>query len=330
MKIGINGFGRIGRAVLRIALEEGLDVVAINDLHGVEDAAYLLKYDSVYGKYEKPVKIEGGDLIVGGHEIKVLSERNPKKLPWKKLGVKVVVESTGAFTEVGEAFAHIVAGAKKVLISAPCKGPGLILVPGVNDSDLGEKDQVISVASCTTNCLAPVAKVLNDNFKIREADFSTTHAYTASQALVDTSDDKKRRRGRAAALNIIPSTTGASGAVERVIPELKGKIKGMALRVPVPDGSIVNLVAEVEKPVDIHKLNEAFRKAASGAMKGVMGYTEDEIVSSDVIGDKHSALVDGLSTEAHGDLVRVLAWYDNEMGYAQRMIDVIKKLEKWV
>jgi glyceraldehyde 3-phosphate dehydrogenase len=329
MKVGINGFGRIGRAVFRVALENGINIVAINDLHGVEDAAYLLKYDSVYGKYDKKVSIDGNNLIVGNKKIIVLSDRRPSKLPWKKMGVDVVIESTGAFTEINEASAHLKAGAKKVLISAPCKGPGLMIVPGVNDSLLTKKDDVVSIASCTTNCLAPVAKVLNDSFGIVEADMTTIHAYTASQSVVDSSD-KKKRRGRAAGLNIIPTTTGASGAVERVLPEIKGKIKGIAMRVPVADGSVVDLVAEVKNVVDKERVNSAFKKASLKNMKGVVGFTEEEIVSSDVIGDTHSALIDGLSTEVHGNLVRVLAWYDNEMGYAHRMIDVLKRMEKWV
>lgn len=329
MKIAINGFGRIGRAVFKIALERGLNVVAINDLHGIEDAVYLLKYDSVYGRYDKRIGIDGEHLSVDGHRVRVLSEGEPSKLPWKNLGIDVVVESTGAFTEVNKAAKHLKAGAKKVLISAPCKGPGLIIVPGVNDSMLTKKDDVISVASCTTNCLAPVAKILNDNFLIKEADMTTIHAYTASQALVDSSDSK-RRKGRAAAMNIVPTTTGASEAVEEVLPELRGKIKGMAMRVPVPDGSVVDLVAEVEKKVDVEKVNSAFRRAAKKEMKGIIEYTEDEIVSSDVIGNSHSAVVDGLSTQVQGDLVKVIAWYDNEYGYSNRVVDVIERLRKWV
>jgi glyceraldehyde 3-phosphate dehydrogenase len=276
MKIGINGFGRIGRAFLRIALDEGLDVVAVNDLHGVEDAIYLLKYDSVYGKYDKEVSNEGGELKVDGKKIKVLGEREPKKLPWKELGVDVVIESTGAFREVEKASWHLKAGAKKVLISAPCKGPGLTIVPGVNDEKLRKEDDVISVASCTTNCLAPVAKIINDNFGIIEGDTTTVHAYTSSQELVDSSH-KKPRRGRSAALNIVPTTSGASEAVELVLPELKGKIRSMAMRVPVPDGSVIDFVAEVEKPVGKEELNKVFKKAARGSMKGVIDYTEDEL-----------------------------------------------------
>lgn len=329
MKIGINGFGRIGRAVFRIALENKIEVVAINDLHGIEDAAYLLKYDSVYGKYDKKVEVKGGDLIVAGKKVKVFSESKPEKIPWKRAGVDVVVESTGVFREVAKARGHLKAGAKKVLISAPCKGPGLIIVPGVNDYELTKRDDVISVASCTTNCLAPIVKVLDEKFGIISGHMTTVHAYTSSQMLVD-GNHKDKRRGRAAAENIIPTTTGASIAVEQVYPKLKGKLSGVSIRVPVPSGSIVDFVAKLDKKATVEEVNKEFEKMANKGMKGIIEYSVEPLVSKDIIGNSHSAIVDSENTRIQGDLVKVFAWYDNEFGYSNRMVDLIKTLKKWV
>ncbi len=330
MRVAINGFGRIGRAVFRIALENNLNVVAVNDVHGSGDAAYLLRYDSVYGKYKGKVKQKSDAIFVDGKTIKVLGERDPLKLPWKKLKVDVVIESTGVFRDPKDAYHHVAAGAKYVLITAPCKGgaPDLTVVPGVNDNLLKKNHKIISVASCTTNCLAVVAKVLNDKFGIKRALMTTIHSYTSSQALVD-SFNKDKRRGRAAGVNMIPTTTGATDAVCLTIPELSGKLSGLAIRIPLALGSLVDVVAELEKNFDVSAVNNAFKSAARGRMKGILNYTEEEIVSSDIIGDKYSAIVDGLSTMKNGNLVKVLAWYDNEYGYSNRVVDVLKILRKW-
>jgi len=331
MRVAINGFGRIGRAVFRIAVEQGINVVAVNDVHGVEDAAYLLKYDSVYGGFGKSVEVKKGSLFVGGRKVEVLGEREPLKLPWRDLNVDVVVEATGVFRNPQDAAQHIVAGADYVLISAPCKGgsPDITIVPGVNSNKLEREHRIISIASCTTNCLAPVVKVLDESFGIRSALMTTVHAYTNSQGLVD-GFHRKRRRGRAAALNMLPTTTGASEAVCEVIPNLSGKITGLAVRVPLAVGSLVDVVAEVERSFDVEKVNRAFRKVAHGKLKGILDYTEEEIVSSDIVGTPFSAIVDGLSTMQSGRLVKVLAWYDNEFGYSNRVVDVIKLLKRFV
>ncbi len=325
MRIAINGFGRIGRAVFRICSERNINVVAINDLVEPRILAYLLKYDSVYGKF-KDVSYGNDYLKIGNKKIKLLSEREPGQLPWKKLKVDVVVESTGLFTERKEALRHINAGAKKVLISAPAKNPDITIVPGVNDKMLKKNHRVISVASCTTNALAPVVKVLNDNFGIERGFMNTVHAYTSSQGIVD-GPNKKLRRGRAGAVNIVPTTSGATKAVIETIPELRGKIDGLALRVPVACGSIVDFSAVLKKNTDVKNVNNAFKRAAQKELKGILEYTEEEIVSSDVIGTKFSSIVDGLSTQMIGNnFVKVLAWYDNEYGYSNRLVDVIKML----
>jgi len=317
MRVAINGFGRIGESVLKTALDKKINVVAINAIHGVKDAAYTVKYDSVYGKFKGKVSIKGKDLIINGKKIHVLSEHEIEKLPWKKLKIDVVVESTGVFRR------------RNVLVTAPMKdSPDLTIVPGVNHKKLKKSHKLISVASCTTNASAPVAKVLDDNFGIKFAFLSTVHGYTSSQALVDSSDEKDPRRGRAAAINLIPTTTGASEAVIQVLPELKGKLNGLALRAPVLDGSIIDFVAEVKKPVNVKKVNSAFKKAAKKGMKGIIEYSEDDLVSSDIIGNSNSAVFDSKLTEVEGNLVKVLAWYDNEYGYSCRVVDVIKMLEK--
>lgn len=330
MNVAINGFGRIGRAVLKICVDEKINVVAINDVHGAENAAYLLKYDSIYRKYDEKVSFEKENLIVAGKKIKVFSEREIGKLPWKNLKVDVVVESTGVFTDPKDAKEHLKSGAKYVLITAPCKGekPSLTVVPGVNHQLLKKEHKIISVASCTTNCLVPMVDVLNKNFKIKRALMTTAHAYTNDQELHD-SFHKKVRRGRAAALNIVPTSTGAAEAIDEVLPELSGKINGLALRVPVPVGSLTDLVAEVSGEYTVEQVNKAFRNASMKELKGILEYSEEELVSSDVVGNPHSTVFDSLSTQTDGNLVKVLAWYDNEFGYSCRVVDVIGMLKKW-
>jgi len=327
VKIAINGFGRIGRAFFKIALERGMDIVAINDLTSPDVLAYLLKYDSVYGNYEKKVESGKDFLIIDKKKIHVFSEKDPVNLPWKKLNVDIVIESTGFFTDREGASKHLKAGAKKVLISAPAKNPDVTIVLGVNQDKLKNEHKIISMASCTTNCLAPIAKVLNDNFKIKKAFMTTAHAYTNDQEILDV-PHKKLRRGRAAAINIIPTSSGATTSVADVIPELKGKMDGLALRVPVACGSIVDFVAELEKKVSAEEVNRAMKKAAEGNLKGILQYTEDAIVSSDVVGNSNSSVVDGLSTQAIGNLVKVLSWYDNEHGYSCKLADMIKLIGK--
>lgn len=324
MKAAINGLGRIGRQVLKICLEKGIDVVAVNDLCDVKTIAYLLKYDSVYGNYDKKVEAGNGFLKIGNNKIKVFQETEPEKLPWKKLGVDIVIESTGFFED--EAYKHLKAGAKKVIISAPSKKCDVTIVLGVNEEDLKKSDKIISMGSCTTNCLAPVAKVLQDNFGIVKGFMTTVHAYTNDQKILDVPHEKFRR-GRGAAVNIIPTTSGATTSVEKVIPELKNKMDGLALRVPVACGSIVDFVAELKKPTTKEQINNAFKKAASGKMKGILQYTEDEIVSSDIIKNPHTSIVDGLSTQLIDyNFVKVLAWYDNEYAYSCKVVDLIKRM----
>jgi len=325
MNIAINGFGRIGRAVFKIALEKGMRVAAINDLSDVKNLVYLLKYDSVYGRYNKKVEVKNGNLEVNGKIIKVFAEKEPANLPWKKLRVDVVIESTGFFTDKAGAEKHLKAGAKYVLITAPAKNPDATIVLGVNDGDLKKEHKIISVASCTTNCLAPIVKVLDDNFGVERGVMTTVHAYTNDQVVHD-QVHRKMRRGRAAGLNIIPTSSGASEAINAVLPKLKGKIDGLALRVPVSVGSIVDFTAKLKKNADVKKINGAMKKASLGAMKGILDYTEDEIVSSDVIGTTCSSLFDATGTIVIGDLVKVFSWYDNEYGYSNRVIDVIKML----
>ena len=328
MKLAINGFGRIGRVIFKICLDKKINVVAVNDIHGVKDAAYLLEYDSVYGKYDKKVKTQGDYLIIEGKKTIVLNEMNPEKLPWKKLGVDIVIESSGIFTDREGASKHFKAGAKKVIVTAPGKNMDITVVPGVNDKKLNNKHKIISVASCTTNCATPILKVLNDKFGIKNALLSTDHAYTNNQSLVD-GFNKSPRRGRAAAQNIVPASTGASESIIEALPELKGKINGMAIRIPVADGSLVDIVAELKKNFTIESVNNALKKSSNKEMKGIIEYSEDELVSSDVIGNSHSAVVDSLLTLKEGDLVKVLAWYDNEYGYSCRVVDVINMLKKF-
>ncbi|UCG95366.1 MAG: type I glyceraldehyde-3-phosphate dehydrogenase [archaeon] len=326
VRVAINGFGRIGRAVFKLALERGLKVVAINDLTDVRNLAYLLKYDTVYGRYGKKVSARGKELVVAGKQYPVFSERDPENLPWKKLKVDIVVESTGFFTDREGASKHLKAGAKRVLISAPAKNPDITVVKGVNDGKLkGQK--IVSNASCTTNCFAPMVKVLDDAFGIRKGFMTTAHAYTSTQRILD-GPSHKFRRGRTAAVSIVPTTTGAAKAVIEVLPKMKGKLDAMAIRVPVPVGSITDFTADLKKSVTVGQVNKAFKKAARGKMKGVLEYSEDELVSPDIIGNSHSCIIDGLSTKANGKMVKVLGWYDNEYGYASRMTDVIKLMAR--
>ena len=326
IKVAINGFGRIGRLVYRHAFSDPrFDVVAVNDLTSPAILAHLLKYDSVHRRFPADVAPTETGIKVGGKTLQVISEKDPAKLPWKQLGVDVVIESTGFFTKRDDAAKHITAGARCVLISAPATDPDLTVVMGVNDKEFdAAKHTIISVASCTTNCLAPIAKVVNDAFGIKYGLMMTIHAYTNDQVMLD-QPHKDLRRARAAAVSMIPTTTGAAKAVTKVLPELKGKIDGTAVRVPVVDGSLVDFTFEVEKPASIDAINKAMRDASEGAMKGIIEYTEDPIVSVDVIGNIHSAIFDAKSTMAIGDrFFKILAWYDNEYGYSSRMVDMLR------
>jgi len=325
VKIGINGFGRIGRNFFRAALEKGsdLEIVAVNDLDSPAALAHLLKYDTVAGRIGATVEVDGDSIVVNGKPIKVLAVRNPAELPWGELGVDIVVESTGRFTKSMDARQHITAGAKKVVISAPATGDDVAtLVLGVNEGtyDAATHD-IISNASCTTNCLAPLAKVFLDNFGIERGFMTTVHAYTADQNLQD-GPHSDLRRARAAAQNIIPTSTGAAKALGLVIPELVGKLDGYALRVPVITGSITDLTIEATKPVTVEQINAAYKAAAEGPLKGILKYTEDEIVSSDIQGDPHSSIFDAGLTKVIGNQVKVASWYDNEWGYSNRLVDI--------
>jgi glyceraldehyde 3-phosphate dehydrogenase len=328
MRIAINGFGRIGRSVFKIAVERGFNIVAINDIHGIEDASYLLKHDSIYGIYTKGVETRSGALYVNNKKTLVLSEEYPEHLPWKELDIDVVIESTGAFKDHESISKHLEAGAKRVITTAPVKNPDTTIVPGVNHKSLKSKHKIISVASCTTNCAAPIIKVLDEAFGIKRGLLTTVHAYTSSQDIVDR-HHKRPRRGRAAAINIIPTTTGATKAICQVMPKMQGKLNGLALRVPVPDGSIIDLVVELNKKQTVEKVNETLRKAANGKMKGIIQYSEDDLVSTDIIQNPYSAIIDSKMTEAIGPMVKVLAWYDNEWGYSERVVDVLKLMKKF-
>ncbi|WP_042142742.1 type I glyceraldehyde-3-phosphate dehydrogenase [Paucisalibacillus sp. EB02] len=324
VKVGINGFGRIGRNVFRQALKrDDVEIVAVNDLTDANMLAHLLKYDSVHGVLEEEISVNGNNIVVAGKEIQVLAERDPANLPWGDLGVEIVVESTGRFVDRDSSQKHIDAGAKKVIISAPAKNEDLTIVMGVNEEKYDASNHhIVSNASCTTNCLAPFAKVLNDKFGIKRGLMTTVHAYTNDQQILDL-PHKDYRRARAAAENIIPTTTGAAKAVALVLPELKGKLNGMAVRVPVPDGSMVDLVAELDKDVTAEEVNQAFKDAAENELKGVFEYSEAPLVSSDIVGNTHSSILDGLSTMVmEGNMVKVLSWYDNEMGYSTRVVDL--------
>jgi glyceraldehyde 3-phosphate dehydrogenase len=325
-RIAINGFGRIGRMSFRI-LEERTDVevVGINDLTDVKTLAHLLKFDSVHGKFSGEVEIVNGNLQVNGRVIKVSAEKNPLNLPWKELMVDSVIESTGAFVTKDKSMAHIEAGAKKVVISAPSLGDLKTIVLGVNDDIIEESDVVISSASCTTNCLAPMVKVLDDSFGIERGFITTVHSYTADQRLQD-SPHSDLRRSRAAAVNMIPTSTGAAAAVGLVLPQLAGKLDGLAVRVPTPTGSITDLTAVLKQDVTVEQVNEAMRSASQGSMKGILSYCEDPIVSSDIVGDPHSCIFDSDLTMASKNVVKLFGWYDNETGYANRVVDLVRRI----
>jgi glyceraldehyde 3-phosphate dehydrogenase len=327
IKVGINGFGRIGRQSFKAMLDfyaDEIEVVAVNDLFDAAMNAHLLKYDSNYGKFPGTVEVVGKNLKVNGKELIVLSQRDPAQLPWGDLGAELVVESTGVFREGEKAAAHIRAGAKKVIISAPAKGEDLTIVLGVNEDKYdAAKHHVLSNASCTTNCIAPAAKVLHDNFGVVRGLMTTIHAYTNDQRILDL-PHKDLRRTRAAALNMIPTTTGAAKAVGVVMPELQGKFDGMAMRVPTPTVSVVDFVAELEKTVSAEEVNAVYKEAAEGKLKGILGISMEPLVSIDYRGDTRSSIIDGLSTMTSGKLAKVLSWYDNEWGYSSRIADLVK------
>jgi len=326
--IGINGFGRIGRLVLRASLEKGAKVVAINDpFIGIEYMVYLFKYDSTHGRYKGEISVEGDFLVVGGNKIKVFSERDPKAIQWGSAGADYVVESTGVFTTIEKASAHLEGGAKKVIISAP-SADAPMFVCGVNLDAYDPSFKVVSNASCTTNCLAPLAKVINDNFGIVEGLMTTVHATTATQKTVDGPSGKLWRDGRGAAQNIIPAATGAAKAVGKVIPELNGKLTGMAFRVPVANVSVVDLTVRLAKPATYQAIKDKVKEAAAGPLKGILAYTEDEVVSSDFIGDTNSSIFDAKAGIPLNDqFVKLISWYDNEYGYSNRVVDLIKYMQ---
>jgi glyceraldehyde 3-phosphate dehydrogenase len=331
VKVGINGFGRIGRNVFRAAQAAGADLefVAVNDLTDPETLAHMLKYDSILGRFPGEVSLDGTTISVDGTPLEVLSERDPAALPWGDLGVDVVIESTGFFTARDDAAKHLAAGAKKVIISAPAKEPDVTVALGVNfDSDYDkDRHEIISNASCTTNCLAPLAKVLNDEFGIEQGLMTTIHAYTADQRLQDM-PHKDLRRARAAAINLIPTTTGAAKAVGLVLPDLNGKLNGLSVRAPVVTGSVVDLVFTPSSPTDVGSVNAAVKAAAEGPLKGILAYTEDPIVSTDIVGDPHSSIFDAGQTMAIGDgkLIKAVSWYDNEWGYSNRCVELAGKV----
>lgn len=325
-QIAINGFGRIGRLVFRIIQErDDMEVVSINDLTDVETLAHLLKYDSAQGRFDGEIAVAGGDIVVNGTLVKVLSERNPADLPWGSMNIDVVVESTGVFRSYDSAYSHIEAGAKKVIISAPGSGDLKTVVMGVNEDILDGSEQIVSNASCTTNCLAPMVKVLNDEFGLESGFITTIHAYTSDQMLQD-APHSDLRRSRAAGVSMIPTSTGAAAAVGLVLPELKGRLDGLAIRVPTLTGSITDLTAELSQNVTVEEVNAAMRKAAEGPLRGVMQYCEDPIVSADIVGDAHSCIFDSGLTKVSKNNVKIFGWYDNEFGYASRVVDLANRL----
>ena len=328
IKIAINGFGRIGRLVFRVAEKRSdVEVVAINDITDAKTLAHLLKYDSVHGKFDGKVEAKDDAIVVNGKEIKISAERDPANLPWAALGVDVAVESTGVFRKKDQIAKHLEAGAKKVLLTVPAKDEiDATIVLGVNDDDLKAEHKIVSNASCTTNCLAPVVKVLNDTFGLKEGLMTTIHAYTNDQRILDL-PHSDLRRARSAAVSMIPTTTGAAKAVGKVIPQLNGKLNGMAVRVPTPDGSMVDLVATTEKPVTVDAVNAAVKKAAEGEMKGILEFTDEPLVSVDIVGNPHSSIFDSLATMTIGsNMVKILSWYDNEWGYSNRVVDLLVKM----
>ncbi len=331
IKVAINGFGRIGRVTYRAMMDrDNIDVVAINDLTDAKFLAHLLKNDSVHGRLQTDIKAEGDHIIVGDHKIRVYSEKDPENLPWKDLGVEVVIESTGIFLDREGAEKHLKAGAKKVILSAPAKSSDIrSIVLGVNNQVLEHKDDILSNASCTTNCVAPMVKVLDDKWGIQTGFLTTTHAYTSDQNLQDAPHKKDMRRARAAAMNIVPTSTGAAKAVGKIFPELKGKLGGHAMRVPVADGSITELTVQLKNEVSVQEINQAFKEAAEGELKGILEYSEEPLVSSDIIGNKYSCIFDSQLTAVNGErgnFVKVIGWYDNEAGYSNRLVDLVDKI----
>jgi len=330
-KIAINGFGRIGRPSFKIALENPeIEVVAINDLGDLENLAYLLKYDSVFGNYSNSVEVKDGNLLVGGQEVKVFSEKNPENLPWGELSIDVVLECTGVFTDFEGAEKHLKAGARKVLISAPTKDDKIkTIVLGCNEKEITAQDSVLSMASCTTNCIAPMIKVLEENFGVEKSLMSTIHSYTSTQNLVDGPAKKDFRRGRAAAENIAPSTTGAAIAATKTLPSLEGKFDGMAFRVPTPAGSISDIVVLLKKTATAEEINAAFQKAEENELKGILKTTKEQLVSSDIVGDPSSCIVQlDLTKVIDGNLAKVVGWYDNEWGYSNRLVELAEMVGK--
>ncbi len=331
IKVGINGFGRIGRNIMRAALETGadLDFVAVNDLTNAETLAHLLKYDSILGNLDATIEAKDGGISVNGDHFKVLSEKDPANLGWKDLGVEVVFESTGLFTNRADAAKHLAAGARRVIITAPAKGPDLTLVMGVNHEDYDPaKHQIVSNASCTTNCLAPLAKVIHESFGLQKGWMTTIHSYTNDQQLLDL-PHKDMRRARAAAISMIPTTTGAASAIGEVMPELKGRLDGFSMRVPTPNVSVVDLVALLDKPATPERVNAALKAAATGPLKGILAYTEEALVSVDFRKNPNSSIVDGLLTKVlDGNFLKVISWYDNEWGYSSRCVDLLAYMVK--
>ncbi len=331
VKVGINGFGRIGRLVLKYSLDEpDIRVVAINDITSPDVLAHLFKYDSVHGRYEGVVSSTEESIIINNNEeIKVFSEKTPDAIPWDKVGVDIVVESTGRFRKFEQAELHLKRGVKKVIISAPAKGetPVPTVVIGVNEGIIKPEDKVISNASCTTNCFAPLIDVIDKKFKVKYIHMTTIHSYTNDQRILD-SPHSDLRRARAAAVSMIPTTTGAAKAIQKIFPSLKGKVSAISVRVPTPDVSIVDMVCEVEKETNEKEVNQAFKEASENYLKGILEYSEEELVSVDLIGNTHSAIVDGKMTKVIGNLVKVFAWYDNESGYSKRIVDLIKYISK--
>jgi glyceraldehyde 3-phosphate dehydrogenase len=324
VNVAINGVGRIGKAVLKICLDKEINVVAINDLTPIESLVYLLRYDSVYGNYEKKVEAGKDFINIESKKIRVFSETNPENLPWGELKVDIVIEATGLFTDRESAQKHLNAGAKKVIISAPAKNPDITIVLGVNDKNLKKEHKIISMASCTTNCLAPIAKILNDEFGIKKGFMTTIHAYTNDQKILDVTH-KKLRRGRAGAINLIPTSSGATTATSEVIPELKGKMDGLSIRAPVACGSLVDFTAELKKKTSVEEINKTI-KNASEKLREILQYNSDEIVSSDIIKNPHTSIFDSTLTQVNENLVKVFSWYDNEYGYSCKVVDLIKKL----
>lgn len=326
-RVAINGCGRIGRLTIKLLMEkEGVDLVAVNDLTDPHTLAHLLQYDSVHGKYPHQVKVVDGDILIKDKKLKIFAEKDPSMIPWKDLDIDIVLESTGRFTEKSQAEGHLIAGAKKVIITAPAKGDGVpTVVLGVNDHILTGEEQIVSNASCTTNCLAPMVKILEENFGIEKGFVSTVHSYTNDQNLHD-APHRDLRRARAAAYSIIPTTTHAAKAMELVLPDLKGKIEASAMRVPVPDGSLTDLIVELKKETTTEEINAIFKKSSENELKGILEYVEDPIVSIDIIGNPHSCIFDSELTSAKGNLVKIVGWYDNEAGYSNRLVDLVDRL----